>query len=409
MMNHQVMVDTSSLSNDYERLFESQEFYDIVFLVGPEEKQITAHKSILSSRSGYFHAMFTVGLRESHNETVKKPNINPDVFSEVLRYIYCGKVQLSSSNVIEVLEASAEMDLSLLKKLCLNFIETNIRDCFDNELFLSNLSEASFIEILQSDYLNLKEEYLFSKVIEWGNIQLRMMQLERSTTQDKTIGAELVPYTLQSVIANVVNFVRFPLMRPEYIAQSVEPLQVVPHLLIFEAYRYFATNDTSQVRNRRHVVRGDEGRINPNKKGVYLVQVFKENISAQFRWRISNFSQITKKHISSPTFQLGEHQWKLLLYPKGDSYDSHISVFLSLVVENKQQNKSVYCDFTLRIVNQADLQSKSVEHECFNEHFTKDSASLGRQQLLLLSKLNEKASGFLVDDTLYIDVTIKIL
>lgn len=163
-MSHQVMVDTSALSNDYERLFESQEFHDIVFLVGPEERPVKAHKCILSSRSGYFHAMFTVGLRESHDETVKKPNINPDVFLEVLRFVYCGKVQLNSSNVIEILEASSEMDLSILKKLCLSFIETNIRDCFDNEMFLSNLSEPSFIEILQSDYLNLKEEYLFRYV-----------------------------------------------------------------------------------------------------------------------------------------------------------------------------------------------------------------------------------------------------
>jgi hypothetical protein len=395
------MVDTSSLSNDFERLFESQEFHDVVFLVGPEERQIYAHRSILSSRSGYFHAMFTVGLRESHDETVKKPNIDPDVFSEVLRFVYSGKVQLNSSNVIEVLEAASEMDLSILKKLCLNFIETNIRDCFDNDQFLANLSEASYIEILQSDYLNLKEEYLFTKVIEWGNIQANVALTEKNENEPAP--------TLQNIVQNVIQFIRFPLMKPEFVAQSVESLQVVPHILIFEAYRYFSTNDTSHVKNRRHVLRGDEGRINPNKKGVYLVQVLKENTSAQFRWRVSNFSLINKKHISSPMFTLGEYSWKMLLYPKGDSYDTHVSVFLSLVLESKQQNKSVYCDFTLRIVNQADIQAKSVEHECFNEHFTKDSASLGRQQLLLLSKLNEKAAGFLVDDTLYVDVIIKIL
>lgn len=215
--------------------------------------------------------------------------------------------------------------------------------------------------------------------------------------------------TLREAIQNVVEFIRFPLIKPEYLLYSVEPLDIVPHELIFEAYKYYSTNETSFVRNRRAVLRGDEGRINPNRKGIYVVQVFKQNVHAHYRWRIPNFSKISKKHISSPLIQLGGYTWKVLLYPKGDSYSTHISVFLSLVIENTQQTSACYCDFTLRVVNQKDIQNLSVEHECFNEHFQKDSASLGRQQLLSLDRVMDAQAGFLVDDTLYVDVIVKIL
>lgn len=214
--------------------------------------------------------------------------------------------------------------------------------------------------------------------------------------------------SVRDIIKNVVDFIRFPLIKPEYLLNSVEPLDIVPHELLFEAYKYYSTNETSFVKNRRAVLRGDEGRINPNRKGIYVVQVFKQNAHAHYRWRIPNYSKISKKHVSSPLIQIGGHTWKVVLYPLGDSFNTHISVFLSLVIENNNQS-SAYCDFTLRVVNQKDMQNLSVEHECFNEHFQKDSASLGRQQLLALERLNDPQSGFLVDNTLYIDVIIKML
>ncbi|KAL9646986.1 hypothetical protein ABK040_013842 [Willaertia magna] len=390
------MQDNSSLSTDMEQLFSMEHFHDVFFQVGIEKEIISAHKCILAARCPYFYNMFTLGFKEtnsSSNDPIKKPNISSNVFREVLRFLYCGKVTISSSNVVPLIEAAGEMELPSLKKLCLRFIENHIEECFESELFLTSLSEVSLIEILQSDYLNLREEYLFEKVVKWGKLQL-----------DK----EDENSSLRDVLNNVIEYVRFPLIKPEYLLNNVEPLDVVPHELIFEAYKYYATNETSVVKNRRAVLRGDEGRINPNRKGIYVVQVFKQDKHVHYRWQVKNFSKITKKHISSPAFQLAGQSWKVLLYPKGDSYATHISVFLSLVIENVQQS-SCYCDFTLRIVNQKDIQNLSVEHECFNEHFQKDSASLGRQQLLSLERLHDPQAGFLVDDTLYVDVIVKVL
>ncbi|KAL0486915.1 actin-binding protein IPP [Acrasis kona] len=380
------MVDASALSHDMERLFESESFCDVSFLVGPQEKQIMAHRGILTSRSDYFHNMFTVGLRESQENIVKKPNIRPDVFYEVLRFIYSGKVNICNNNVIEVLKAAAEMDLCKLKKLCLSFIENHSKNCFENQNFLSQLSESTLIEILQSDYLNLSESYIFERVMDWGIFQ---------SSND-----------LVNTLKNVIQFVRFPLMRPDYLSQRVEPLQVVPHLLIFEAYRYYSTNDASHVRNRRSVLRGDEGHINPNKKGVYMVQMLKEGSHAHFRWRIVEFSKLNKKYVGSPVFNFGEQEWKLILYPKGDTFDSHLSLFLNMVTDGNKQCRTVHCDFTLRVVNQIDMQHKSVDHEVFSEQFTKYQSTLGRQQFMPLNKLD---AGFLIDDVLYIDLIIKFL
>jgi hypothetical protein len=83
---------------------------DIIFEVGNTElgkKNFYCHKAILSSMSdpfkGFknlfnFQVMFTNGMKETSSKTVVINDIKPDVFYQVLSFIYTGSINLSVSS-----------------------------------------------------------------------------------------------------------------------------------------------------------------------------------------------------------------------------------------------------------------------------------------------------------------------
>ena len=79
----------AELSNDYEKLFETEIGYDVIIYAGeePNIKEIHAHSNILSIRSQYFRAAFSNEWAEKKDGkfVLRKPNISPQLFNIILR------------------------------------------------------------------------------------------------------------------------------------------------------------------------------------------------------------------------------------------------------------------------------------------------------------------------------------
>ena len=79
----------AELSNDYEKLFETEIGYDVVIYAGeePNIKEIHAHSNILSIRSQYFRTAFSNEWVEKKdgNLIFRKSNIPPNLFNIILR------------------------------------------------------------------------------------------------------------------------------------------------------------------------------------------------------------------------------------------------------------------------------------------------------------------------------------
>ena len=79
----------AELSNDYEKLFETEIGYDVIIYAGEESnvKEIHAHSNILSTRSQYFRAAFSNEWAEKKDGRFifKKPNISPNLINIILR------------------------------------------------------------------------------------------------------------------------------------------------------------------------------------------------------------------------------------------------------------------------------------------------------------------------------------
>ncbi|CAB4389156.1 unnamed protein product [Rhizophagus irregularis] len=104
----------AELSNDYEKLLETEIGYDVIIYAReePNVKEIHAHSNILCIRSKYFSAAFSTEWAEKKDGKfiLKKPNISPYIFNIILRFIYCGNIELKSLQGPDVLKLLIAVD-----------------------------------------------------------------------------------------------------------------------------------------------------------------------------------------------------------------------------------------------------------------------------------------------------------
>jgi len=77
-------------SEDFHQLLANCTLSDVTLVVG--DKELEAHKNILGARSPVFAAMFEHDFKEKNENRVNIDDVPLNVFEELLRYIYSGKV-----------------------------------------------------------------------------------------------------------------------------------------------------------------------------------------------------------------------------------------------------------------------------------------------------------------------------
>ncbi|KAJ8680812.1 hypothetical protein QAD02_016599 [Eretmocerus hayati] len=126
-----------SLKKGYESLFESGKFSDVTFVVGKQRMQL--HKSILSSRSVVFAAMFENNFQESISNEVHIDDASVEVMKEFFRYIYAAEIIDLKNNNIGLLILSNKYEVYELKSLC----ESSLVESLRKENVLEYLDLAS--------------------------------------------------------------------------------------------------------------------------------------------------------------------------------------------------------------------------------------------------------------------------
>ncbi|EXX62420.1 hypothetical protein GLOIN_2v1775373 [Rhizophagus irregularis DAOM 181602=DAOM 197198] len=199
----------AELSNDYEKLFETEIGYDVIIYAGEEQyvKEIHAHSNILSIRSQYFRSAFSNEWAEKKDGKFifKKPNISPQLFNIILRFIYCGNIELKNlqgPDVLKLLIAVDELNIHPLVShiqeflieheteflyqnptgiletvyqhetftdlwnFCLEKICEEPKVLFDSDKFI-DLKAPLLDLLLKRDDLNMKEIEIWENLLKW--------------------------------------------------------------------------------------------------------------------------------------------------------------------------------------------------------------------------------------------------
>ena len=102
-------------------------------------RDFPAHRCVLSAGSPYFRAMFTSQLKEKERNLVELQDTKSTAISDVLRYIYTGKINIDSSNAQDLVMVADYLIIPSLKTKAANFLEGTVNgtNCLALESFAS--------------------------------------------------------------------------------------------------------------------------------------------------------------------------------------------------------------------------------------------------------------------------------
>ncbi|KAK2108993.1 hypothetical protein P7K49_014158 [Saguinus oedipus] len=152
------------LAEDLGNLWENTRFTDCSFFVRGHE--FKAHKSVLAARSPVFNAMFEHEMEESRKNQVEINDLDPEVFKEMMRFIYTGRAPnldkmadnlLAAADKVEKLQKTLEKSYALERlkvmceeALCSNLSVENVADT----LVLADLHSAEQLKAQAIDFIN---------------------------------------------------------------------------------------------------------------------------------------------------------------------------------------------------------------------------------------------------------------
>jgi hypothetical protein len=159
------------LSSQFERLFEQEQLCegknsDVKFVL--PNATLWASKNILCARCSYFKLMFEIKMMESSPPHVIEEDIDPGVFKEYIRYLYCDSVRLETPEAAILLLIIAEQKgqkplVQILRKelqKVINFDNACSLLQFLNTSVAGALDGIEILQKLQTDIISVMENYL---------------------------------------------------------------------------------------------------------------------------------------------------------------------------------------------------------------------------------------------------------
>ncbi|GBC17616.1 hypothetical protein GLOIN_2v1872250 [Rhizophagus irregularis DAOM 181602=DAOM 197198] len=278
------------VANDYESLLTNTNIvdYDVIIYAGNKNGEIYAHSFVLRTRSQYFRTEFSNGSFDSRNGKIifNLPNITPQLFNMILRFIYCGKIdldQLAGSDILNLLIAVNEINIQrlidyiqeymiknkdnyvqqnsieILEKIHQNnafVVLQNIcikKICEDTQILLSkfNSLSASLLElILNRDDLPLDEIVIWDNLIRWAQHDLNISQVPDPAQwkNDKKTNME----NMERTIHRFIPLIRFCHISPENFTNNVYPFrEIMPNNLVNSLVQFNMTRNQQFNNDRR--------------------------------------------------------------------------------------------------------------------------------------------------------------
>lgn len=188
-MSSQVIVSpekvySTGLLEGIQRLWSTGDHSDVIILVG--EKTFKCHKFMLAAVSTYFDAMFSSGMRESVSGEVTFPEMDPDLFDCVIKFVYSGDIELTIDNGVEILSIASVLQIKMLQQICEDFLYPHItsenclkiwklasfHDCHNLSNHAIKIVAANYQEIRKtSDFVELEGKELAS-IMKEDNLQI---------------------------------------------------------------------------------------------------------------------------------------------------------------------------------------------------------------------------------------------
>lgn len=244
-------------------------YFNVGADIGEEVRQIPAHKYVLSTSSTVFYAMFYGGLAEPR-DVIDVPDVEPEAFLAMLRYMYADDISLDSDNVLATLYCSKRYIVPHLAQECIRFLEATLsarnacvllsqaRLFAEPELMQRSwevidaqaeraLGSESFTDIdfntlkaiLERESLNCRETVVFKAAMNWANKECKRRTGKDSSRTD--------PEAMRDVLGEALSLIRFPAMGVEDFADEVAKSGLLTLQQTTDLFMYFTARVKPQL------------------------------------------------------------------------------------------------------------------------------------------------------------------
>ena len=238
-------INCTSIRKRTKYIFNTALLSDVKFIVPvsngkSESKAIPAHKLVLAIGSSVFFAMF-YGQMADTIDSIELPDCDYESLLELFRFIYSDEVELTGSNVMNVLYLAKKYLVPSLAEKCAEFLRKNLdasnvftilahaqkfedkdleNRCWEvvemhtEEAVTSGdfvVAERSLVEsVVKREKLNVKEVELFKAVDRWAEKKIEEQGINTDGNAKRRIIGE-----------EILKEIRFPLMSQEEFASFV--------------------------------------------------------------------------------------------------------------------------------------------------------------------------------------------
>lgn len=185
-----------------ELFFEREDTGDVQLFV--EDVTLKAHKTVITSTSDYFKAMFRCEFVESNDNEVNVPNFSAGLVETFLKFVYTGEIHMTERNFQDVFALANQFQVGSLISLCVrvstqeldwsnfgqhyadahdlilqehfdachDFLATHFQELLTKRYLLAEIPPEAFLNVIARDDLRVKsEDDLVEIVINWVKLK----------------------------------------------------------------------------------------------------------------------------------------------------------------------------------------------------------------------------------------------
>ena len=159
----------------------SEDFSDVTFIVGTDQKEYHLHRVFMAMNSLIFNAMFFERVKETQPRIVIE-DIEPDIFECIINFAYCNDPKITSKNILPVIVACENYKITKLQDICFESFKSildfsNFHSYFDEALNLFS-AEHKVHRIINEHFA----EHMFDCVpaITFGTFLEKIVKLDLS-------------------------------------------------------------------------------------------------------------------------------------------------------------------------------------------------------------------------------------
>ncbi|GBB88029.1 hypothetical protein RclHR1_14550003 [Rhizophagus clarus] len=378
---------------------------DVIIYVGnePDFKEFQSNSKTIRSKSDYFKKILSDKNIEKKDKKyiIKIPNVTPQAFDVIIKYLFTGQINLNNLTGIEILNvmiASNELKLNQLVKNIEYFLVenqkflqkdpigilqmvyynkslNNIQEfclasiCFEPEILFNsakfiNLPAPLLEIILKRDDLNLVEIKIWENLIKWGMAQEKSLNEDFSKwNQDNFI-------IFEKRIHKFMSLIRFYDISSEDYFYKVRPFEeILPKEIKGEILKYYMIPGyTPNNILLRYSV--DSVLINP--KHTTLFANWIERKKRKYNYKFSLLYRASRDGNTAEEFHIKcDNKGATIVVVKIENSEQIIGGYNSLLWDSSGDNKSTKDNFIFTFTDRTNLQSAKVVYSNDDQYSVK--------------------------------------